>query len=131
MKYPAIGSGHLSKLWLRKNNLQPHGIKFMKPLSQSSSTTAIDFNNTNMTKEMVDMLIHIIHNSPLLQELMLSNLGKIIRISQALKSASKIRILNFGRNQVTEEATDQLYHIVPSCKSYILVTIIYRLELLK
>ena len=110
-----IGSSNLSKLWLRKNDLRPHGIKFMKALSQSSMT-AIDFNITNMTREMAHMLIHIIHNSPLLQELMLrqNNLGtgKIIRISQALKSASKIRNLNFGGNQVTEEATHALTSVI-------------------
>ena len=102
------------------NNLGINGIiTVVKSLSTISKLTLINLDNTSLTEEAADAIALAISNNHGLEQLYLGN-SKLrtggIKIAKALKSLSKLRILDFNDSGMSAVVADELASAI-ACNS--------------
>ena len=99
------------------NNFKTQGIlKLCCSLKQLNQLKELDISNNSITKEAASEIAEVIINNPLLEYLYLGNNNfqseGVIELAIAAKQLSFLKILEFSRSQITENAADEISAVV-------------------
>ena len=106
----------IEMLLLRDNNLNDLGvIEIAQSLCKSSTLKCINLQSNNITEKAAEALASVISSNTRLEELYLGNnqlqLG-VIKIANALKNISSIKVLDLRNNNINEQATNELAAVI-------------------
>ena len=102
----------LEELHLRNNNIQSRGsVKIVNALGTLKKFKSLNLGGNLITEDASDSIASMILNSPELKELYLGNnylAGGILKIAEALKKVSKLKILHFDNNGINAFDAEKL-----------------------
>ena len=110
---------HLEKLWLSNSNLQSSAIDILQSLSTISTLKLLNINDNQITEEAGEALASVVLHNTKLKELHLSSnsFGEgLLTITKALKHITSLTSLDFGNNNISKEAADELALAIRSNK---------------
>ena len=114
----------LEVLFLDNNCLKATGIKTLcESLMKIATLKVLNLNNNEITVEVVESIVAVIIANPLLHSLGI-DIGKlqafhVIKITHALKSLHKMKLLQCSGSQITEEAAANIVEVISNSNQFI------------